>query len=66
MRLPPQIAHWAKPVSRYFESIAFTAGARPFAQFEDPPDDGYWANYETAPVVNAARLEMLGAIPPSV
>jgi rhodanese-related sulfurtransferase len=27
---------------------------------------GHRANYETAPVVNAARLEMLGAIPPSV
>jgi hypothetical protein len=27
-------------------------------------DAGHWANYETGPVVNAARLEMLGAIPP--
>jgi len=29
--LPPQSAHWAKPVRRYFDSIAFTAGARPFS-----------------------------------
>jgi len=29
-------------------------------------DAGHWASDETAPVVNAARLEMLGAIPPSV